>query len=169
MQREAGPSLVPAFFYVIKMKVEHVKFSWIDPEASTDLNLPRYESELAAGMDICAAVHSSYTLQPGRRCLVETGLAVALPPGFEIQVRPRSGLAVKHGVTILNSPGTIDADYRGEIKIALINLGDEAFVIHRGDRIAQLILAPVIRAKIELVSELEPTARGAGGFGHTGV
>lgn len=146
-----------------------MKFNWLDPDASADLALPSYESELAAGMDICAAVSSSYTLHPGTRCLIETGLAVALPPGFEIQVRPRSGLAVKHGVTILNSPGTIDADYRGEIKIALINLSDEAFVINRGDRIAQLVLAPVVRARIELVSELDPTVRGAGGFGHTGM
>lgn len=146
-----------------------MKFTWLDPDASADLALPSYESELAAGMDICAAIESSYTLHPGKRCLIETGLAVALPPGFEIQVRPRSGLAVKHGVTILNSPGTIDADYRGEIKIALINLSDEAFVINRGDRIAQLILAPVVRARIELVSELDSTVRGAGGFGHTGM
>ncbi len=151
------------------MREERIKFRWFDPDASADLTLPSYESELAAGMDICAAVSDSYTLHPGKRCLVETGLAVALPPGFEIQVRPRSGLAVKHGVTILNSPGTIDADYRGEIKIALINLGDEAFVIRRGDRVAQLVLAPVIRARIELVSELDSTARGAGGFGHTGI
>lgn len=146
-----------------------MKFSWFDPDASADLALPSYESELAAGMDICAAVESSYTLHPGKRCLIGTGLAVALPPGFEIQVRPRSGLAVKHGVTILNTPGTIDADYRGEIKIALINMGDEDFVINRGDRIAQLVLAPVVRARIELVSELDSTVRGAGGFGHTGM
>lgn len=151
------------------MRVERVKFCWLDPDASTDLALPSYESELAAGMDICAAVAASYTLHPGKRSLIETGLAVALPPGFELQVRPRSGLAVKHGVTILNSPGTIDADYRGEIKIALINLSDEAYVINRGDRIAQLVLAPVVRAGVELVSELDPTTRGAGGFGHTGV
>ena len=150
------------------MREELVKFSWLDEQASADLTLPRYETELAAGMDICAAVKTSLTLQPGKRCLVETGLAVALPPGFEIQVRPRSGLAVKYGITIPNSPGTIDADYRGEIKIALINLGDEDYVIRRGERIAQLVLAPVVRARLELVSELEPTARGAGGFGHTG-
>lgn len=146
-----------------------MKFCWLDPEKSADLVLPHYASELAAGMDICAALDSSFILSPGKRCLIGTGLAAALPPGFELQVRPRSGHAVKYGITIPNTPGTIDADYRGEIKIGLINLGDQDYLIRRGDRIAQLILAPVVRARIELVSELAPTTRGSGGFGHTGV
>lgn len=151
------------------MKEETVKFCWLDEKNSGDLPLPSYETEYAAGMDICAALPSSVCLQPGQRILIETGLAVVIPHGYEIQVRPRSGLAVKHGVTVLNSPGTIDSDYRGEIKVALINLGKEKFDIKRGDRIAQLIVAPVIRAKVELVETLDSTLRGDGGFGHTGV
>ena len=146
-----------------------ITFCWIDKEPSADLVLPRYETKDAAGMDISAAIHNPITLHPGDRCLVETGLAVAIPSGYEIQVRPRSGLAIKHGLTLVNSPGTIDADYRGEIKVALINLGHENYTIHRGDRIAQLIVAPVVRAKVTLADELDVTARGAGGFGHTGV
>ncbi len=151
------------------MKEEIVKFCWIEPKKSQDLSLPGYETEYAAGMDVCADVFSSVCLQPGKRALLGTGLSVAIPHGNEIQVRPRSGLAVKHGVTIINSPGTIDSDYRGEIKIGLINLGEKDFIINRGDRIAQLVLAPVIRAKIELIDKLDSTSRGDGGFGHTGV
>lgn len=120
-------------------------------------------------MDICAGVAGETVVRPGERVLIPTGLAVALPEGFEIQVRPRSGLAVQYGVTVLNSPGTIDADYRGEIKILLINLGTENFVVRRSDRIAQLIVAPVVRVDIELVDQLDITERGSGGFGHTGV
>ena len=120
-------------------------------------------------MDISAAIKEPLTLHPGDRCLIGTGLAVAIPSGFEIQVRPRSGLAIKYGITIINSPGTIDADYRGEIKIGLINLGQENYTVHRGDRIAQLILAPVSRAKITAADSLDTTKRGAGGFGHTGI
>ena len=156
------------FFFMSEMRDELVKFCWLDPESSADLALPKYETELAAGMDICAAVNSSYTLHPGKSCLIETGLAVALPPGFEIQVRPRSGLAVKYGVTILNSPGTIDADYRGEVKVVMINHGQEPVMIASGDRIAQLIITPVHQASLTLVEELDTTARDAGGFGHTG-
>lgn len=151
------------------MKEEVVKFCWLDPENNNDLSLPRYETEFAAGMDVCANVPSSINLLPGQRILVGTGLAVAIPHGYEIQVRPRSGIAVKYGVTIVNSPGTIDSDYRGEIKIALINLGQKEFDINRGDRIAQLVVAPVIRAKVQLVERLDTTLRGDGGFGHTGV
>lgn len=120
-------------------------------------------------MDICAAVENPLHLHPGERTLVKTNLAVEIPHGFEIQVRPRSGLAVKHGITILNSPGTIDSDYRGEIKIALINLSTESFTVQRGDRIAQLVVAPVAQAQIKVATKLNATKRGAGGFGHTGV
>lgn len=150
------------------MHEETITFCWINKEDSKDLKLPRYETKDAAGMDVCAAIQDPLTLHPGDRCLVETGLAVAIPSGYEIQVRPRSGLAVKYGITIINSPGTIDADYRGEIKIGLINLGHENYTIHRGDRIAQLIVAPVIRVKVTVADSLETTERGGGGFGHTG-
>ena len=132
-----------------------------------DLPPPAYATEGAAGMDVVAA--EDLTLAPGARHAVATGLAVAIPQGFEIQVRPRSGLALKHGVTVLNTPGTIDADYRGEVKVGLINLGQGAFTIRRGDRIAQLVLAPVTRAVWQVTAELSQTARGAGGFGHTGI
>jgi len=114
---------------------------WLDPGQSADLPLPAYATELAAGMDVCAALAAPLLLAPGEIGLVGCGFAMAIPPGFEIQVRPRSGLAVKHGVTVINAPGTIDADYRGEVKVGLINLGREPYTIHRGDRIAQLILA----------------------------
>ncbi|MBM9604572.1 dUTP diphosphatase [Desulfopila inferna] len=150
------------------MSEEIITFCRLDRQATADLGLPAYETEHAAGMDIRAAVDTFLILRAGERALIGTGLAVAIPPGFEIQVRPRSGLAVKHGVTVLNSPGTIDADYRGEIKIALINLGTEDFRITRGDRIAQLVVAPVVRANVKTALELSRTTRGDGGFGHTG-
>jgi dUTP pyrophosphatase len=130
------------------------------------LELPAYETEHAAGMDLRAA--EAAILPPGGRALVATGFAIALPHGFEAQVRPRSGLAAKHGVTVLNAPGTIDADYRGEIKVILINHGAEAFAIKRGDRIAQMIVAPVTQIKLSEQASLSDTARGAGGFGSTG-
>ena len=135
-----------------------------------DLPLPAYETAQAAGMDLRAAVpeHEPLTLRPGSRFPVPTGLAFALPAGFEGQVRPRSGLAAKQGVTCLNTPGTIDADYRGEVKVILINLGEEDVVIRRGERIAQLVIAPVVQAVWAEVDSLEETARGAGGFGSTG-
>lgn len=134
------------------------------------LPLPAYESDGAAGMDLRAAVaeDAPVTLRPGARDMVPTGLAFAVPPGFEAQVRPRSGLAAKAGVTCLNTPGTIDSDYRGEVKVILINLGEEDFVIRRGERIAQLIIAPVTRAKWLETTDLDETARGSGGFGSTG-
>jgi len=134
------------------------------------LPLPAYETAQAAGMDLRAAVPEAepLTLSPGERFAVPTGLAFALPPGFEGQVRPRSGLAAKAGITCLNTPGTIDADYRGEVKVILVNLGAEPFVIRRGERIAQLVVAPVVQASWDLVDELDETARGAGGFGSTG-
>jgi len=134
------------------------------------LQLPSYETAGSAGMDVRAAVPEGepVVLAPGARAMVPTGLSVAIPEGYEIQVRPRSGLAAKHGLTCLNTPGTIDSDYRGEIKVILINLGAEAFTIQRGERIAQLVFAPVTRLGWQEVSELGETARGAGGFGSTG-
>ena len=132
--------------------------------------LPAYETALAAGMDLRAAVAEDepLTLRPGARFPVPTGLAMALPPGFEAQVRPRSGLAAKSGIICLNTPGTIDADYRGEVKVILINLGEEAVTIRRGDRIAQMVIAPVVQAAWTEVDSLDETARGEGGFGSTG-
>jgi dUTP pyrophosphatase len=134
------------------------------------LPMPAYETAQAAGMDLRAAVpqDAPLTLRPGGRFAVPTGLAFALPPGFEGQVRPRSGLAMKHGITCLNSPGTVDADYRGEVKVILVNHGEEDFVIRRGERIAQLIITPVIQTVWAEVDSLDETARGAGGFGSTG-
>ncbi len=134
------------------------------------LALPAYETADAAGMDLRAAVPDDQpmTLKPGERAMVPTGLTIALPTGHEAQVRPRSGLAAKHGVTCLNTPGTIDADYRGEVKVILINLGQEPFVIKRGERIAQMVIAPVTRAELSVVGTLDETLRGAGGFGSTG-
>jgi len=120
-------------------------------------------------MDVASAVHEPLHLAPGDICMVPTGFAVAIPPGFELQVRPRSGLAIKHGITVINSPGTIDADYRGEVKVGLINLSRKAFTINRGDRIAQLVLAPVCRANVREVAILDETGRGDGGFGHSGL
>jgi len=134
-----------------------------------DLPLPAYETEGAAGLDLRAAIGESIMLSPGERALIPTGLAMQLPEGFEAQVRPRSGLAVKHGVTVLNAPGTIDSDYRGEVKVPLINLGQEPFAIARGDRIAQMVIAPVTRAIPTEVAGLSATARGTSGFGSTGV
>jgi len=133
------------------------------------LLLPAYQSDEAAGLDLVAAVtaRERVVIAPGARALIPTGLSVELPTGFEGQVRPRSGLALKHGVTVLNSPGTIDADYRGEVKIILVNLGDAPFPIRRGDRIAQLVVAPVTRVRLEPAPVLEETRRGAGGFGST--
>jgi len=133
--------------------------------------LPAYETALAAGMDLRAAVpdHEPLILKPMARAMVPTGLSFAVPAGFEAQVRPRSGLAAKAGITCLNTPGTIDADYRGEVKVILINLGEEDFVIRRGDRIAQLVIAPVASASWLEVESLETTERGAGGFGSTGA
>jgi dUTP pyrophosphatase len=130
--------------------------------------LPRYATEAAAGLDLCAALEAPLTLAPGARCAVPTGLALELPEGCEGQVRPRSGLALKHGVTVLNSPGTIDEDYRGELQVLLVNLGQEPHVIQPGDRIAQLVIAPVLRARVVEVETLSSSSRGAGGFGSTG-
>lgn len=133
-----------------------------------EVEAPRYQTEGAAGMDLRAAVAEPVSLAPGARALVPTGYRVALPPGHEGQVRPRSGLALKHGVTVLNAPGTIDADFRGELKVLLINHGDTPFEVHRGDRIAQLVVSPVAHATLTLVASLDETARGEGGYGSTG-
>lgn len=133
------------------------------------LPLPDYMSEHAAGADLCAAVREQLTLLPGARALVPTGFSIALPIGYEAQVRPRSGLAIRTGVTCLNTPGTIDADYRGEVQVVLANLGAEPVIIRRGDRIAQIVVAPVSRARFDLVEQLPPTTRGDGGFGSTGL
>lgn len=138
---------------------------------SDGLPLPHYQSELAAGLDLVAAVASDapIVIAPGERALIPTGIAIALPAGFEGQVRPRSGLALKHGVTVLNSPGTIDADYRGEIQIILVNLGRESFTVERGARVAQLVVAATMQASICVVATLDETTRGVGGFGSTGT
>ena len=134
------------------------------------LPLPAYQTSLAAGLDLLAAVaeDAPITLEPGKYALVPTGLTIALPVGFEAQVRPRSGLAAKHGITVLNAPGTVDADYRGEIGVILVNHGDVPFVVRRGERIAQLIIAAVVRAELTPVTTLSVTERGGGGFGSTG-
>lgn len=136
-----------------------------------DLALPAYESSEAAGMDLRAALPADapVVLAPGARAVIPTGFAMALPPGFEAQVRPRSGLAAKNGVTVLNTPGTVDSDYRGEVKVILINLGDEPFTIERNMRMAQMIIAPVVQAQLRAVTSLDETARGSGGFGSTGT
>ena len=139
----------------------------IDPHGA-DLPLPSYETEASAGMDLRAAISETIVVAPGARHLVPTGIRIALPVGTEAQVRPRSGLAIKKGISMVNSPGTIDADYRGEIQVILINHGQDPFTIQRGDRIAQLVIAPVLQAKWDQVDTLDETARGEGGFGHTG-
>jgi dUTP pyrophosphatase len=135
----------------------------------SDLPLPEYATPDSAGLDLLAAVEGDVTLEPGTRMLVPTGLSIALPPGYEAQVRPRSGLALRNGITVLNSPGTVDADYRGEVGVILANLGDDAFVITRGMRIAQMVVAPVTRLQWAVVDELPDSERGAGGFGSTGT
>lgn len=147
-----------------KLRVEIVPTA-----AFGDLPLPRYESALAAGIDLPACIDEPVTLAPGERRLIPTGLKLAIPAGYEGQVRPRSGLALKHGITVLNSPGTIDADYRGELGVILINLGEKHFEIERGMRIAQLVFARVEQAELVPVATLDDTERGAGGFGHSGV
>ena len=144
-------------------------FCWLIPEKMRDISLPGYETAGAAGMDVEAGLEQSIEMFPGDIVLVPTGWAVSIPSGYELQVRPRSGIAVRYGITLVNSPGTIDSDYRGEVKIALINLGRKPFTIVRGDRIAQLVLAQVTKAAIREIKALDVTARGSGGFGHTGV
>lgn len=138
-----------------------------EPQAQ-DLPLPQYETPMSAGMDLRAALDADLVLQPGQICLIPTGLRLELPEGYEAQIRPRSGLAIRHGVTVVNAPGTIDADYRGIVSVGLINLSQEAHTIRRGDRIAQMVVAPVNRVEWEVVSVISETERGSGAFGHTG-
>lgn len=144
---------------VLIKKLDHAK----------DLPLPNYETVAAAGMDLRAAVDSPIVLKPGERQMIPTGLQIALPEGYEAQVRPRSGLAIRNGITMLNTPGTIDADYRGEVKVIAINHGEENFVVNHGDRIAQMVIAPVTQFPVVEVDKLDETDRGEGGFGSTGV
>jgi len=146
-----------------------LSFLRLRPDVDADIPLPRYMSPQASGMDISAALEAPLTLEMRAIALVPTGFAMALPEGYEAQIRPRSGLAVKHGIGLINSPGTIDADYRGEVKIALINLGDRPFTIQRADRIAQMVIQRICRVQLDVVEDLAPTARDGGGFGHTGV
>jgi dUTP pyrophosphatase len=134
-----------------------------------NISLPGYESPQAAGMDVRAALEEPVVLKPGERKLIPTGFKMALPQGYEAQIRPRSGLAMKHGITMLNTPGTIDADYRGEVKVLAVNLGDQPFTIENGNRIAQMVIAPVTHATIRQVKKLKSSDRGAGGFGSTGI
>ena len=133
-----------------------------------DLPLPSYQSDSSSGLDIRAAVHKAITLKPGEIKLIPTGLSISLPKGYEAQIRPRSGLALRHGLGLVNSPGTIDADYRGEIGVIAINWGKKSFTIKRGDRIAQVVINKISRVRVEEVDELDPTKRGKGGFGHSG-
>lgn len=155
--------MTPAPFDVLAVKVPVVRL----PHAA-GLDLPAYATAGSAGMDLVAAVEGDVVLQPGGRQLIATGIAIAVPPGFEAQVRPRSGLALSHGLTVLNAPGTIDADYRGEVAVILANLGASAFTVSRGMRVAQLVIAPVARALWHETTALPGSARGAGGFGSTG-
>ncbi len=134
-----------------------------------DLPLPAYATADSAGMDLLCAEKTGVTIEPGKRAMIATGIAIQLPKGFEAQVRPRSGLAAKHGITVLNSPGTIDADYRGEVKVILVNLGDEAVTLGRAERIAQMVIAPVTQVTLNEIGNLEDSDRGAGGFGSTGL
>ena len=140
----------------------------IHPDKDSDIPLPRYMTTQSAGMDLCAVIENDIHMKHGDIVLVPTGFAMAIPEGFEGQIRPRSGIAVKHGIGIINSPGTIDSDYRGEVKIAVINMGKKAYILRRGDRIAQMIIKKVYQARLEVVGTLEETERNSGGFGHTG-
>ncbi|MFH2064809.1 MAG: dUTP diphosphatase [Pseudomonadota bacterium] len=150
------------------MDTPTIRFLRLRPEQDTDIPLPRYMTGQSAGMDISAAIEQDFTLAPGAISMIPTGFAMAIPDGYEAQIRPRSGLAVKHGIGLINSPGTIDSDYRGEVKIAVINLGKEPHTFHRGDRIAQMIIQRVYQARVIAVEKLDETDRDTGGFGHTG-
>jgi len=145
-----------------------IKFLRLRPESDSDIPLPRYMTPQSAGMDICAAVAETLLLGKGEIAMLPTGFAMALPQGYEAQIRPRSGLAVKHGIGLINSPGTIDADYRGEVMIAVINLGPKPYSFHRGDRVAQMVIQRVHQAELQEVEYLDETRRSTGGFGHTG-
>jgi|TARA_B100000780_G_scaffold219068_1_gene158177 dUTP pyrophosphatase len=136
---------------------------------STFVSIPKYETPGSSGMDIAACTENNIIINPGEKAIVPTGFSIAIPRGYEVQIRPRSGLAAKKNITVLNTPGTIDADYRGEIKVILINLGKEIFVIENGERIAQMVVCPIVQANLEEVKELSDTERGSGGFGSTGT
>jgi dUTP pyrophosphatase len=151
------------------MKPLVLRIRRLNPERDQDLPFPEYMSPGASGLDLPAAIEGEIILAPGEIRLIPTGLALAIPPGFEGQVRPRSGLALKHGIGLINSPGTIDSDYRGEIGVAVINLGQKPFTLHRGDRLAQLVINKIYQAVIRLVDDLDQTDRADGGFGHSGV
>jgi dUTP pyrophosphatase len=146
-----------------------VEFKRLRPDQDQDIPLPRYMTTHASGMDICAAIADSLILQKGHIALIPTGFAMALPAGYEAQIRPRSGLAIKHGVSVINTPGTIDSDYRGEVKIGLINFGPDSYMIQRGERIAQMVVQQVFRARVQVVETLVESERGDGGFGSTGL
>ena len=145
-----------------------IKILRLRPETDADIPLPRYMTPQSAGMDLCAAIKQDLVLKKGDRTLIPTGFAISLPPGFEAQIRPRSGLAIKHGIGLINSPGTIDADYRGEIKIAVINLGSGPYTFQRGDRVAQMVIQKIYAAQLDIVEVMDETERNSGGFGHTG-
>ena len=145
-----------------------IKILRLHPETDADIPLPRYMTTQSAGMDLCAAIVQDLVLKKGDRALIPTGFAIALPTGFEAQIRPRSGLAIKHGIGLINSPGTIDADYRGEIKIAVINLGSGPYTFQRGDRVAQMVIQKIYAAQLDIVEVMDETERNSGGFGHTG-
>jgi dUTP pyrophosphatase len=146
-----------------------LKFRRLRPERDKDIPLPCYMTPNSSGMDLCAAIEEDLVLEHGAISLIPTGFAIAVPEGFEAQIRPRSGLAVNHGIGLINSPGTIDSDYRGEVKIAVINLGNKSYTFHRGDRISQMVIQRVFQVKPIVVENLNETERGEGGFGHTGI
>jgi dUTP pyrophosphatase len=150
-------------FPVVKVRIKKVR-----GKEDQDLPSPRYMTEKSSGMDLYAAVDKEVILEPGRRQLIPTGISVSIPEGYEAQVRPRSGLALRDGISLVNTPGTIDADYRGEVGVLLINHGEKSFRVRWGDRIAQMVIVPVVRAELEWVDDLDETARSGGGFGHTG-
>ena len=145
-----------------------IRITRLRPVQDADIPLPKYMTPLAAGMDLCAAIEDELVLDPGAIQLIPTGFSVAIPQGFEAQIRPRSGLAVRHGIGLINSPGTVDADYRGEVKVAVINMGGEKYTLRRGDRIAQMVINKIYQAQLSVVEKLDRTARDTGGFGHTG-
>jgi len=151
------------------MTALEIKIRRLHPKDDSDIPLPCYMTSHCSGMDLCAAVKNDQILEVGAITLIPTGIAIAIPEGFEGQIRPRSGLAFKHGIGVINSPGTIDADYRGEIKVAVINLGPAPYLVRRADRIAQLVIQKVYQARLRVVDVLEQTERNAGGFGHTGL
>jgi dUTP pyrophosphatase len=160
---------VPLLKKISPQKMEKLKIKITRLRQNHDLPLPQYTTEGSAGMDIYADIEDEMIIKPGEIVMIPTGIAIELPPGYEAQIRPRSGLAINHGITLLNTPGTIDSDYRGEIKVILINLGKKEFKVKRGDRIAQMVVSKYAKVEWEETDELNATKRGAGGFGHTGI